>query len=145
MVWEIGKSWGEADADVAEAIDFCEFYGREALRYAGPAAANKVPGENDEMVYIPLGVGAVIPPWNFALAILAGMTVAALVTGNTVVLKPSSDSPTIGAKFFEVPLEAGLPPGVLNFVTGSGAWPATLWSSIPRPGSSPSPVPRQWA
>jgi len=120
MIFEVGKSWAEADGEVAQAIDFCEYYGREALRYAAEQPLNKVPGEKNEMVYIPLGVGAVIPPWNFALSILAGMTAASLVAGNTVVLKPSSDSPAIGAKFFEIAQEAGLPPGVLNFVTGEG-------------------------
>src|SRR5919202_3103099 len=78
-------------------------------------------GENNRLEYIPLGVGVVIPPWNFPLAIMAGMTVASFVTGNTVVLKPSSDAPAIAYKFFELPEEAGLPPGVVNFMTGSGA------------------------
>lgn len=120
MIFEVGKSWAEADGDVAQAIDFCEFYGREALRYAGPQPLNRVAGEKVELVYIPLGVGAVVPPWNFPLAILAGMTTASLVAGNTVVLKPSSDSPAVGAKFFEIAQEAGLPAGVVNFVTGGG-------------------------
>ncbi|MFZ1947388.1 MAG: L-glutamate gamma-semialdehyde dehydrogenase [bacterium] len=120
MVFETGKAWGEADGEVAQAIEFCEFYGREALRYAERQPLNKVAGEKNQMVYIPLGVGAVIPPWNFAFSILAGMTVASLVAGNTVVLKPSSDSPTIAARFFEAAREAGLPDGVLNFVPGPG-------------------------
>jgi 1-pyrroline-5-carboxylate dehydrogenase len=120
MVYEVGKSWPEADADVAEAIDFCEFYGRENLRLAGPQPLTRIPGEENELRYIPLGVAVVIPPWNFPLAILTGMTTAAIVSGNTVVLKPSSDSPTIAYKFLEVMEEAKLPPGVLNFVTGSG-------------------------
>jgi len=121
MIHEVAKTWAEADGDTAEAIDFCEFYAREMLRYGGgqPLVANK--GEDNKMQYIPLGVGAVIPPWNFPLAIMAGMTVASVVTGNTVVLKPSSDSPTIAFKFFEILEEAGLPPGVVNFMTGSGA------------------------
>jgi 1-pyrroline-5-carboxylate dehydrogenase len=121
MIHEVGKSWAEADGDTAEAIDFCEFYGREMLRYASPPPLTKIPGEENRLEYIPLGVGAVIPPWNFPLAIMAGMTVASVVTGNTVVLKPSSDAPTIAYKFFELLEEAGLPPGVVNFITGSGA------------------------
>jgi 1-pyrroline-5-carboxylate dehydrogenase len=99
MVYEVGKPWVEADADVAEAIDFCEFYGREAIRYGGDQPLIRIPSEKSELVYIPLGVGAVIPPWNFPLAILCGMTTASFVAGNTVVLKPSSDAPTIAAKF----------------------------------------------
>ncbi|UCF78190.1 MAG: L-glutamate gamma-semialdehyde dehydrogenase [Candidatus Eiseniibacteriota bacterium] len=120
MVFEVGKSWVEADADVAEAIDFMEFYGREMLRYAGPQPLTKLPDEKNELKYIPLGVGIVIPPWNFPLAILVGMTTAAIVAGNTVVLKPSSDSPTIAAKFVEIMREVKLPKGVLNFLPGSG-------------------------
>jgi len=117
---EVGKTWPEADGDVAEAIDFCEFYAREMLRYADQQPAIQLPGEKDEVEYIPLGVGAIIPPWNFPLAILCGMTTAAVVSGNTVVLKPSSDSPFIGYKFMEVMEEAGLPAGVINFVAGPG-------------------------
>jgi len=120
-VYEVGKSWPEADGDVAEAIDFLEFYGREMIRYAQPQPLVRIPTEENELVYIPLGVGIVIPPWNFPLAILVGMTSASIVTGNTVVLKPSSDSPTIGAKFMEILDEVGLPPGVVNFLPGSGA------------------------
>jgi len=119
-ILEVGKTWPEADADVAEAIDFCEFYAREVLRYASQKPAVQLPGESDELWYIPLGVGVVIPPWNFPFAILVGMTTAAVVTGNTVVLKPSSDSPFIGYKFMEFMEEAGLPPGVINFVAGPG-------------------------
>ena len=121
MIFEVAKTWPEADGDTAEAIDFCEFYGREMLRYAGDQPLVKIPGEENELDYIPLGVGAVIPPWNFPLAIMAGMTAASIVTGNTVVLKPSSDSPTIAYKFFEILEEAGMPAGVVNFMTGSGA------------------------
>lgn len=117
---EVGKTWAEADADVAEAIDFLEFYGREMLRYGADQPTVKIPGERGKLVYLPLGVGVVIPPWNFPLAILAGMSSAAIVAGNTVVLKPSSDSPWIGWKFVEIMEEAGLPSGVLNFVTGPG-------------------------
>jgi 1-pyrroline-5-carboxylate dehydrogenase len=121
MIHEVAKTWPEADGDTAEAIDFCEFYGREMLRYASGQTLTKLAGEENQLEYIPLGVGAVIPPWNFPLAIMAGMTAAAIVTGNTVVLKPSSDSPTIAYRFFELLEEAGLPPGVVNFMTGSGA------------------------
>ncbi|MBI3697551.1 MAG: L-glutamate gamma-semialdehyde dehydrogenase [Acidobacteria bacterium] len=121
MVYEAGKTWPEADADTAEAIDFCEFYAREALRLSGPQPLTPVPGEKNELRYLPLGAGVVIPPWNFPLAITAGMTTAALVTGNTVVLKPSSDSPTIAAQFVEALLEAGCPSQAISFVTGSGS------------------------
>ena len=120
MVLEEGKNWVEADADVCEAIDFLEFYGREAIRYAQPQPLTPYPGEDNSYFYIPLGVGIVIPPWNFPLAILVGMTSAAIVTGNTVVLKPSSDSPLIGHKFMEILEEVKLPAGVCNFFTGSG-------------------------
>lgn len=120
LVFEVGKSWIEADADTAEAIDFLEFYAREALRYAEPQPLTPIAGEENELLYVPLGVGVVIPPWNFAFAIMAGMTAAAIVTGNTVVLKPSSDSAVIAAWFVDLMHEVGLPKGVLNFVPGSG-------------------------
>lgn len=120
MVMETSKTWAEADGDTAEAIDFLEFYGREMLRWADTQPITPSPySEKNSLEYIPLGVGAVIPPWNFPLAIMVGMTTAAIVTGNTVVLKPSSDSPTIAAKFIEVLVEIGLPNGVVNFLTGS--------------------------
>jgi len=121
LTYEVGKNWAEADADVGETIDFLEFYAREALRLAGSKTPIQFPGERCELHYIPLGVGAIIPPWNFPFAIMAGMTSAAIVTGNTVILKPSSDAPTIAAKFMEVLEEAGLPAGVVNFCPGSGA------------------------
>jgi 1-pyrroline-5-carboxylate dehydrogenase len=121
MVHEAGKNWPEADGDTAEAIDFCEFYGREMLRYSAEQPLTRIAGEKNELHYIPIGVGAVIPPWNFPLAILVGMTLAAVVTGNTVVLKPASDTPTIAAKFFEILQEAGMPPGVVNFLPGPGS------------------------
>jgi 1-pyrroline-5-carboxylate dehydrogenase len=117
----VGKNWVEADADVAETIDFLEFYAREALRLAGATTPIQYPGERNELIYIPVGVCAVIPPWNFPFAIMAGMTAAAIVTGNTVILKPSSDSPTIAARFLDVLEEAGMPPGVVNFCPGSGS------------------------
>jgi 1-pyrroline-5-carboxylate dehydrogenase len=121
MVYEVGKSWPEADADTAEAIDFLEFYAREMLRYDAPPPLTQLPGERDVMVYVPLGVGAIIPPWNFPLAICVGMTSAAIVTGNTTVVKPASDSPVIAWQFHALMEEVGLPPGVFNFVTGSGS------------------------
>ncbi|MBV9504476.1 MAG: L-glutamate gamma-semialdehyde dehydrogenase [Acidobacteriia bacterium] len=121
LIYESGKTWPEAEADVSEAIDFCEFYAREMLRLAGPQKVVQLPGEDDQLMYLPLGVGVVIPPWNFPLAIMAGMTVAALVTGNTVVLKPSSETPTIAAKFAEVLLEAGFPEESFTVLTGSGS------------------------
>jgi 1-pyrroline-5-carboxylate dehydrogenase len=121
LVHEAGKTWIEAEADVSETIDFCEYYAREALRFIKPIPTHQLPGERDELVYLPLGVGIVIAPWNFPLAILAGMTTAALVTGNTVVIKPSSDTPTIAAKFAEVLLEAGFPEKCFCLLTGSGS------------------------
>jgi 1-pyrroline-5-carboxylate dehydrogenase len=121
MVLEESKSWPEADADTAEAIDFCEFYAREMERLALPQPLTPYPGEMNELEHIPLGVCVVIPPWNFPLAILAGMTTAALVAGNTVVLKPSSDAAGIATMFVEACEEAGTPPGVLNFLTGGGS------------------------
>jgi 1-pyrroline-5-carboxylate dehydrogenase len=121
LTYEVGKNWAEADADVGETIDFLEFYAREALRLAAATTPIQYPGERNELLYIPLGVGAVISPWNFPFAIMAGMTAAAIVAGNTVILKPSSDSPTIAARFVEVLEEAGLPDGVVNFCPGSGS------------------------
>lgn len=118
-VYECGKGWREATADVSEAIDFCEYYAREALRLQAPQGAD-VPGEENRFEYFPRGVAAVIAPWNFPLAILTGMTTAALVTGNTVVMKPSEQSSVMGALLMEVFQEAGLPPGVLNYLPGSG-------------------------
>lgn len=120
MVLEAGKSWAEADGDTAEAIDFMEFYGRQMIRLGGSMPVTAHDGETNDNYYIPLGVGVVIPPWNFPLAILTGMTTAAAVAGNTVILKPASATPVIGAKFMEVMEEAGMPNGVINFVPGSG-------------------------
>ncbi|MGA7336313.1 MAG: L-glutamate gamma-semialdehyde dehydrogenase, partial [Candidatus Sulfotelmatobacter sp.] len=121
LVFEVSKNWAEADADISEAIDFCEFYAREALRFAKAEPPVQMPGERDTLAYIPLGVGAVIPPWNFPCAIMAGLVVASIVSGNTIILKPSSDSPTIAAKFVELLEEAGMPEGVVNFCPGAGA------------------------
>jgi len=121
LVYEIGKTWPEADGDIAELIDFCEYYGREMLRLSGPQPLTPMRGERNYLRYIPLGVGVVIPPWNFAAAIMGGMTLASLVTGNTVVVKPSTDSPTICALFVDILFEAGVPRDVVSFFTGPGS------------------------
>ncbi len=120
MILEVGKTWPEADADTAEAIDFCEYYGREMRRLAEMPPLVSLAGERNRLRYLPLGVGVVISPWNFPCAILTGMTAAALVTGNTAIVKPASVAPAIGWKVFEIFEEAGLPPGVLNFLPGPG-------------------------
>jgi 1-pyrroline-5-carboxylate dehydrogenase len=120
LVLEVGKPWVEADADTAEAIDFLEFYAREALRLAAPPPLTPIAGEKNWLTYLPLGVGVVLPPWNFAFAIMAGMTSAAVVTGNTAILKPSPDAAVIAARFVDLMHELGLPPGVINFVPGDG-------------------------
>ncbi len=120
MILEAGKTWIEADADTAEAIDFCDFYAHEAIRYGQPQHLIPTQGEDDEVTYIPLGPVVVIPPWNFPLAITTGMTVAALVAGNTVIVKPASSTPVIVWKMFEILHEAGLPSGVLQYCPGSG-------------------------
>jgi 1-pyrroline-5-carboxylate dehydrogenase len=120
ICYEVGKSWAEADGDTAETIDFLEYYGREMLRLAGPHEVTPMKGEKNFLTYIPLGAGAAIPPWNFPAAIATGMTVAALVTGNTIVLKPSEESPTVAAKMVEILYEAGVPKEALQFVTGLG-------------------------
>ncbi|SDY15040.1 L-glutamate gamma-semialdehyde dehydrogenase [Thermoactinomyces sp. DSM 45892] len=121
MVLEAGKSWAEADADTAEAIDFMEFYGREMIRISESQPLTRIPGEDNELTYIPLGVGVVIPPWNFPLAITVGMTTAAIVSGNTVILKPASPTNVIAAKFMEILEEAGCPSGVVSYLPGPGA------------------------
>lgn len=121
LVVEIGKNWAEADGDVAEAIDFCEYYGREMIRLSQPQPITPYAGEENHLSYIPLGVGLVVPPWNFPLAILVGMTTAAIVAGNTVILKPSSETPAIAYQFYKVMEETGLPAGVLNFLPGPGS------------------------
>ncbi|HBE27695.1 MAG TPA: L-glutamate gamma-semialdehyde dehydrogenase, partial [Ktedonobacter sp.] len=121
MIYEVGKSWAEADGDTAEAIDFMEYYAHEMIRLAEGQPLTQIEGEDNELVYVPLGVGAVIPPWNFPCAIMVGMTSAAFVTGNTAVLKPASTSPAIAAQFMNVLEEVGLPAGVVNFLTGSGS------------------------
>jgi 1-pyrroline-5-carboxylate dehydrogenase len=121
MVFEAGKPWVEADADTAEAIDFLEYYGREMLRLGGPRPTHPEAEHETEMQYIPLGVGVVIPPWNFPNAIMTGMTSAMIVTGNCAVLKPASPTPVIAAWLAELFVdELHLPPGVLNFLPGPG-------------------------
>lgn len=121
LVVESGKNWNEAEADVCEAIDFLNYYARQMLKLASPAPLVQMPGERGELVYLPLGVGIIIPPWNFPLAIMVGMTGAALVTGNTVIIKPSSDTPTIAAKWAEVLEAAGFPAASYTLLPGSGA------------------------
>lgn len=132
LVYEAGKSWAEAEADVSEAIDFCDYYALLMLKLDNPEPLVQLPGEKDTLRYVPLGVGVVIPPWNFPLAILVGMTVAALVSGNTVVVKPSSDTPTIAAKFAEVLEEAGFPAESFTMMVGSGAEVGDLLVEHPR-------------
>jgi len=119
-ILEAGKSWIEADADVAEAIDFCDFYAREAMRYGDRQPVTVLPGEDDCVTYVPLGVCVVIPPWNFPGAITLGMTTAALVAGNSVVLKPASPTPVIAWYLLDVLREAGIPDGVLQYLPGPG-------------------------
>ncbi|WHY86752.1 L-glutamate gamma-semialdehyde dehydrogenase [Neobacillus novalis] len=118
---EAGKSWREADVEVAEGIDFLEYYGRQMLSLKNGVPVNSRPDEYNRYDYIPLGVGIIISPWNFPFAIMAGTTVAAIVSGNTVLLKPASTTPIVAAKFVEVMEVAGLPKGVLNFVPGNGS------------------------
>jgi RHH-type proline utilization regulon transcriptional repressor/proline dehydrogenase/delta 1-pyrroline-5-carboxylate dehydrogenase len=119
-VFEVGKTWSEADADVVEAIDFCAFYAQEMRRLAIGRLTQDVPGEVSIESYLPRGVAAIIAPWNFPLAILCGMTVAALVTGNTVIIKPAEQSSVLGAIFMNLLREIGLPNGVANLVNGTG-------------------------
>jgi RHH-type proline utilization regulon transcriptional repressor/proline dehydrogenase/delta 1-pyrroline-5-carboxylate dehydrogenase len=118
---ECGKPWREADADISESIDFCNYYGKEMLRMADNVRRRDVPGETNEYYYTPRGVVAIISPWNFPLAILTGMTVAAVVTGNAVILKPSQQATVIASKLMEMFEQAGLPPGVLNYLPGPGS------------------------
>ncbi|CVK19871.1 L-glutamate gamma-semialdehyde dehydrogenase [Sporomusa sphaeroides] len=120
LVEEAGKNWAEADADTAEAIDFLEYYAQQMPKFAAGMTVVPSAGEQNECFYIPLGVGLIVPPWNFPLAILTGMTAAAIVTGNTVIMKPASTTPVIAAKLMELWEEVSLPPGVVNFLPGSG-------------------------
>jgi RHH-type proline utilization regulon transcriptional repressor/proline dehydrogenase/delta 1-pyrroline-5-carboxylate dehydrogenase len=119
-VFEVGKTWVEADADVVEAIDYCIFYAEEIRRLSRGRLTQDVPGEVSVESYVPRGVGAIIAPWNFPLAILCGMTAAALVAGNTVIIKPAEQSSVIGSLFMQILQEAGLPGGVANLLSGSG-------------------------
>jgi 1-pyrroline-5-carboxylate dehydrogenase len=123
MVYEVGKSWAEADGEVAECVDLMEYYARQMLDLAGSQTARlaSLPDENTDFFYVPLGAGVVISPWNFPMALTFGMASAAIVTGNSVVIKPASTSATSVYQFAQILLDLGLPPGVLNLVTGSGS------------------------
>ena len=135
MILESGKNWPEADADTAEAIDFLDYYAREMVRLARTnelQPLQPLPGEDNQLTYIPLGVGIVIPPWNFPLAICAGMASAAVVSGNTIILKPASPTTVIAYKFYEVMVEAGMPADVIQFLPGSGAEIGDYLTSHPK-------------
>lgn len=121
MILETGKNFAEADADTCEAIDFMEFYAREAVRYSQDQPLTEFPGESNKYFYVPLGVGVSIPPWNFPFAIMVGISAGPIVAGNTIVLKPSSDAPMMAYLFADIMREAGLPAGVLNYFVASGA------------------------
>src|SRR5215813_9533803 len=120
-VFEVGKSWSEADGDIREAIDFCTFYAQQMRRLGRPKLTQQVPGEESYHHYLPRGVAFVIAPWNFPIAILCGMAAAGVVTGNAVIMKPSEQSIVCGAMLMQVFEEAGVPPGVLNFLSGHGS------------------------
>ncbi len=130
--FEASKNYAEAEADVAEAIDFCEYYARQALKLDGPLETYDYPGEENTSFLIPIGVGVVIPPWNFLLAIMVGTAVGPVVVGNTVIVKPSPDTPIIAQKFMECVSEAGFPPGVINLLTGEDADIGDLLVDHPR-------------
>jgi len=120
QTFEAGKSWGEAEADVAEAIDFVDYYARQAVRLSEPVDVLHWPGEENESRLVPIGAGVAIPPWNFPLAILVGMAIGPVLAGNTIVLKPASNTPVIGARWMEMVADAGMPPGVINYLPGPG-------------------------
>jgi 1-pyrroline-5-carboxylate dehydrogenase len=120
QTYEAGKNWAEAEADVAEAIDFCRYYAHQALTLSEPVAVHTYPGESNRSWLQPIGAGVVIPPWNFPLAILVGMTMGPVAAGNTVILKPASNTPLIGWGFMKVLADAGLPSGVVNYLPGPG-------------------------
>ena len=120
QTYEAGKNWAEAEADVAEAVDFCRYYAHQALAMAEPLPVLEYPGESNESWLQAMGAGVVIPPWNFPLAILVGMTVGPVAAGNTAVLKPASNTPLVGWGFMKVAAEAGVPPGVINYLPGPG-------------------------
>lgn len=132
LILEAGKNWAEADGETAELIDYFEFYGREMLRYGATQPLTPYPGEAVSFLYEPLGAGVIIPPWNFPAAILGGMSSAAVVTGNTILLKPSSDTPAIGYQYVRLMEDAGVPPGVINFIPGPGSTMGDLLVSHPR-------------
>jgi len=121
QTFEAGKNWAEAEADVAEAVDFCRYYAHQALRLAEPVEVHSYPGEVNESWLQPMGAGVVIPPWNFPLAIVVGMAIGPVVVGNTVVIKPASSTPLVAWGLMKVLEEAGLPNGVVNFLPGSGS------------------------
>ncbi len=121
MVFELDKPWDEAEGEIAEAIDFLEWYGRKAFELGQPVPLAHLANEATQMIYVPLGIGVVIPPWNFPCAILTGMTMAPIAAGNVVILKPASNTPVIGYKMVEIMEEAGVPAGVINFLPGSGS------------------------
>jgi len=120
MTYEAGKNYAESEADVAEAIDFCRYYAHQSVELAKPVPVYGYPGESNESYIIPMGAGVVIPPWNFPVAILVGMAVGPVAAGNTVVVKPASNTPILGFRFMEMVAEAGVPPGVINYVPGPG-------------------------
>ncbi len=120
QTFEAGKSWTEAEADVAEGIDFVDYYARQAIRLSEPVEVLPWPGEENESHLIPIGAGVAIPPWNFPLAILVGMAIDPVLAGNTIVLKPASNTPVIGARWMEMVADAGMPPGVVNYLPGPG-------------------------
>lgn len=120
LILEVGKPWKDADADVAEAIDFCRYYAQYAEFYGGSLPTSSLPGEANEYVYFPRGITAVISPWNFPLAIACGMTVASLVTGNPTILKPAEQSSLIGFELARLILKAGVPPDSFAFLPGKG-------------------------
>ena len=119
-IYEVGKTWKDADGDITEAIDYLEYYGREMMRLGRKSRLGDYPGEVNEYSYVPRGVGVVLSPWNFPLAIPTGMVSAAIVSGNCVIFKPSGLSPVTGWKLFEIFRESGLPEGVLQFLPGPG-------------------------
>ena len=134
LVYELDKAWDEAEGEVSEAIDFLEWYGRKALELDQPVPLSHLPNEVTDYRYLPLGVGSVIPPWNFPCAIFTGMTMGPVAVGNTVILKPASNTPVIGYKMFEVMEEAGVPAGVVNFVPGDGGEIGDLMVDHPKIG-----------
>ncbi len=121
QVYEAAKPWKEAEGDVTEAIDYLEYYGKEAIKLLAPKKMMNIPGENNSYFYRPRGLGVVISPWNFPLAISVGMISAALVTGNCVIYKPSSETPAVGSYIVNIFKEAGMPNGVLSFLPGDGS------------------------